>query len=213
MKPFTWRELTCLLLALVRLSCPLAAQIQPDEGWSYRFEVFAEVAHGSFYHGDSNWGKGLDLGGGIGIRPFSGGLQGLGFELRAARLSSDAAAAAGSSTLASRLVTIDAVLHFRSDSRVQPYMLGGLGFIRARYTRDCSGCVFNLDPVTQQLTPIPFRSEAHGAKAGLTMGGGLKIAVHPHISLRPEILLVTTTPGEGWNWGWLRAQIGVGCHF
>ncbi len=201
-----------LLLAVCGLLHPLAGQ-DLAAGWMYRFEVFGEVARGTFYNGDSNWGNGLDLGGGIGFRPFSGKLRGLGFELRAARLSDEKAMGPGSAVLASRFVSADALYHFRGRTRFQPYVLGGLGFVNAHYTGTCNQCVFNLDPVTHQLTPIPQEWETRASKAGLTLGFGLKIAAHRHISVRPEILFLNTTPGSGWNWAWLRAQVGVGWHF
>jgi hypothetical protein len=35
---------------------------------------------------------------------------------------------------------------------------------------------------------------------GVTLGGGLKIALHRHLSIRSELLFVDTTPGSGPNW-------------
>ncbi|MBZ5582341.1 MAG: porin family protein [Acidobacteriia bacterium] len=201
-----------LFAALFFVLRALPAQDLAD-GWMYRIEVFGEIAHGSLYNGDSSWGKGVDFGGGAGVRPFSGRLRGLGFELRAGRLSDESAAGPSSSRLASHFIAADALYHFRGRTRVQPYVLGGLGIVNAHYTRTCSACVFNMDPVTKQLTPIPYQSDVQDSKAGLTIGFGLKLAVHRHVSIRPEVLFVDTTPGKGPNWGWLRVQAGVGRHF
>ena len=52
-----------------------------------------------------------------------------------------------------------------------------------------------------------------GSKMGVTLGGGVKIAINRHLSVRPELLLVDTTPGSGWTWAWFRLQIGMGVHF
>jgi len=58
-----------------------------------------------------------------------------------------------------------------------------------------------------------MESRSEGSKAGVVFGAGLKMAVHRRLSIRPELLLVDTTPGSGWNWEWVRLQIGLGVHF
>ena len=93
-------------------------------------------------------------------------------------------------------------------------MFGGLGHVTVDYTHRCTACVFDLDPVTGNLVSRGLtESRTQGSKTGVTFGAGLKIALARHLSIRPELLFVDSTPGSGANWGWLRLQIGLGVHF
>jgi opacity protein-like surface antigen len=204
-----------IVLAVAWLSCPTKAQEQPAPDWQYKVEVFGNIAHGRFYHGAHVWGKGLDYGGGVGVRPFNGWLRRLGFEVQMARMKkSEELSAAQSQSLSSRLVMANALYHFHSGTKAQPYVFVGLGHVKADHVRLCRDCILDWDPVTGKPVSrgvTEWRNE--GSKMGVTTGVGLKIAVHRHLSIRPELLLVNTTPGSGWNWGWVRLQIGLGAHF
>jgi opacity protein-like surface antigen len=212
MKRIVQATLSGLLLGQAWFSNPLQAQDRRGGDWNYRVEVFGDVARGGFYNGHHNWGKGLDYGGGVGVRPFSGRLRGLGFEVRTARLASESDSAVLPAKFRSSLVAANGVYHFRGRSRAQAYVLGGVGVVSVAYSRSCYECVFNVDPATGKLTPIPWTEDIHATKAGINLGAGLKIAVHRRVSIRPEILFVDTTPGSGWNWAWLRVQMGIGFH-
>ena len=67
----------------------LTAQVQAQESrvkdWSYRAEVFGLFGNGRLYNGDNLWGSGLEYGGGIGVRPFSGWMKRIGFEFEGVR--------------------------------------------------------------------------------------------------------------------------------
>jgi len=203
-----------VFIGLTGLLAPLSAQSQPVGAWRYTVEVFGNIGHGGFYHGDSKWGTGRDYGGGIGIRPFAGSLQAIGFELQVADLATEWVQEGGawSKDLASRLVSGHVLYHFRSPSRVQPYLFGGLGRVKANYTFYCENCVYDVDPVTSELVPGIQEERVEATKTGVSIGGGLKIAIQRHVSIRPEFLLMDTTIGSGWNWSWLRVQIGIGLH-
>ena len=191
------------------------AQDQEKPAWPYRVEVFGNIAHGRFYNGDHLLGSGLDYGGGAGVRPFSGWWWRVGFEVQMARIKKGELENVGvSQVLESRLVMVNALYHFRSDTRVQPYVYGGVGHVSVDYTSRCFDCIFDQDPVTGKLVSRGV-SEWHtvGSKTGVTLGGGVKIAINRHLSVRPELLLADTTPGSGWNWTWFRLQIGMGVHF
>jgi opacity protein-like surface antigen len=207
------KTLGILLLAAASSARPAAAQDWRNGQWNYRFEVFGDAARGSFYNGDSNWGSGASYGGGVAVRPFSGWLHRFGFEARAAGLSDATGDSRSSTRLDASLYAFDVVFHPANYSRVQPYVLGGVGLVNARYSRDCSVCVYNRDPLTGEMTPIPYHWETKDTKAGVSVGFGLKVAVQRRISIRSEMLYVDTTPGPGWNWGCLRLQVGVGLHF
>ena len=80
------------------------------------------------------------------------------------------------------------------------------------YSSHCGNCVFEEDPVTGQLVPRSQDWRTQASKAGISLGGGLKIAVHDHLSIRPELFIMDTTAGSGWNWNWVRLRIGIGLH-
>jgi opacity protein-like surface antigen len=186
----------------------LAAQ---DRTWNYKVELFGDIAHSGFYNGDHKWGSGRDFGGGAGVRPFAGRLRGLGFEVRTGSVAEDDTAR--TTTLDARFVAANALYHFRGRTRVQPYVLGGIGVVRAHRFRFCGNCVATKDPVTGALTPLPYTEDIRATKQGVTAGAGIKVAVHRRVSIRPELFFVDTTPGRGWNWAWVRFQLGVGFHF
>ena len=208
------KQALAVLVALTGLVHRSKAQEQVAPEWPYKVEVFGTIAHGGFYNGRHVWGRGLDYGGGLGFRPFSGKLHRLGFEVQAARLkTSEATTVYPSLTMDSRLFMANAVCHFRDGTKAQPYVYGGLGRVDVDYYRRCVACVFDRDPVTGELVPRVTEENVSGSKLGVTLGAGLKIALHNHLSIRPELLFVNTTPGSGWNWGWVRLQIGLGAHF
>jgi opacity protein-like surface antigen len=129
------------------------------------------------------------------------------------RMSDSHPGALYSSELTVHVAAATAVYHFRGRSRAQPYLLGGLAIIRPDYTTRCDECVFDVDPATGALIPRPMRERVRAAKAGVALGGGVKIALHRRISLRPELFAADTTAGTGWNFNWLRVGIGLGLHF
>ncbi len=192
---------------------PLAAQTLQDNRWLYRAEIFGDVAFGELDNGHARWGRGADFGGGVAVRPFSGWFRRIAFDLRAASLSDSNAFTISTRRLDARLLASDIVFHLASQSRVQPYGLIGVGLVDVDYVFDCSACVYKLDPATGVTSPIPYHWEARDTKTGITYGFGLKVAVHRRFSVRSEFLYVNTTAGSGWNWGWLRLQIGAGVHF
>ncbi len=191
---------------------PLTAQ-QRDWDWTYRLELLGEIAYGGFYNGDRKWGSGLDLGGGVGVRPFTAALRGLGFEARLAHIAEDKGDPATLATsLDSTMVAANAVYHVRGRTPVQPYVYGGLGVARVAYSSVCNTCVYTGLP-SQGGVAIPQKSEVRATKAGLNLGCGIKIAINRRLSVRPEISFLNTTPGSGWNFGWVRLQMGLGLHF
>jgi len=211
---FWLRRSVMILVAACWPACLLQAQSEPEPGWKYKVEIFGNVAAGRFYNGDSLWGRGFDYGGGFGVRPFSGWPRRLGFEFQIARLkNSTQLGPSNSQELDSRLVMANVLYHFRSGTRLQPFVFGGIGHVKTDYNRSCGTCVFDLDDVTGQQIPVPYESQTRASKTGFTLGGGLKIAIGRRLSIRPELFLADTTPGFGWNWLWLRPQIGLGLHF
>jgi hypothetical protein len=202
-----------ILIGIGVIAFPLQAQEQQKPVWKYRMEFFGNAGFGTFHNGDHFLGNGLDYGAGIGIRPFSGALKGFGVEGWMSHLTGSESKPNISSSLDSRLLAVSALYHFRGGTRVQPFVSAGMGRIQMEYSYNCTDCVFVPDPVTGELVSVPQHWESKGSKNGIIFGGGLKIAVNRHFSIRPELILADTTAGTGPNWNWVRLQIGMGIHF
>ncbi len=212
-----WAVVAALVFLPAFSTLPLEAQgsdpLWADGVWNYRVEFFGDVAHGSFRNGSRTWGSGLDLGGGVGVRPFSGRLRGLGFEARFAHVAEEKGNPATLATnLEAKMIAVNALYHFRGRTRVQPFVYGGLGVPMVKYWSVCNTCVYTAPP-SQGGVAIPQRSNVTTKKAGLNLGAGVKIGVSKWFSVRPEFSYLNTTPGAGWNFSWLRFQLGLGLHF
>jgi len=203
----------CFSLAAPRLNAQSSDPGVAGGDWNYRVELFGDVAHGRFYSGSHKWGSGLDVGAGAGVRPFSGRLRGLGFEARFARVGEDQGdPGARATSLDATMIAANALYHFQGRTRVQPYVLGGIGVAMVNYSSVCNICVYT-GPPSQGGVAIPQHSETKTNKAGLNLGAGIKIAITRRLSVRPEISVLNTTPGSGWNFEWVRFQMGLGFHF
>ena len=208
------KTLSIVVLGIACLAFETLAQARQAKSWNYKVELFGNVGYGKFYLGDTTWGKGLDYGGGIGVRPFSRRLHGLGFELQLAHIADKRSPSPDiASRLSASMVSGNVLYHFLGHNMTQPYLLFGLANVKAKYSYSCGACIFNQDPETGQLIPIPYKWETDGSKLGINLGAGLKIAITRHFSIRPEFLLTDTTAGQGWNWDWLKVQISAGVHF
>jgi opacity protein-like surface antigen len=210
------RQMLGVILAVAWLLHPADARAQPRPERPDKAEIFGNIGYGKFSNGNSVWGEGLDYGGGICVQPFPGSLHGVGFEVQMVRMNSSQDLGGGSSQdLDARLIAATVVYHFGSRAAlVQPYAFGGLGYVMADYTHRCADCVFDRDPVTGALVSRGVIEERiESSKVGLAFGAGANIAVHRRLSVRPEVLLADTTAGSGWNWGWVRLQVGLGVHF
>ncbi len=215
-----------ICLAACGMVAPLWAQDSPVKDWPYRVEVFGSFGNGKLYNGDHVWGSGLDYGGGIGVRPFSGWLKRIGFEFEGAHLNKSRTSTSTDviqiqtfntaifQNLDSRLLQGIVLYHFRSGTKVQPFASVGIGNVKAYYSNKCENCVFDVEPGTGKLIPRQSEWRAYNeSKIGITIGGGLKIAIHRHLLIRSQVQVVDMTAGSGINLSWLRLQIGLGVHF
>ena len=214
-----------ICVAACGLSAPLWAQDSPVKDWSYRVEVFGSIDKGGLYHGSNLWGSGLEYGGGIGVRPFSGWSKRIGFEFEGAHLNKSSTRTstavfqnqtlngALSQKLDSRLLQGTVLYHFRSGARMQPFVSAGIGSVKADYSRRCDSCVFDVEPGTGKLIPRQLESGYEASKTGIAIGGGLKFAIHRRLWIRSQVQLLDTTAGSGINLSWLRLQLGLGVHF
>ena len=198
--------LSGLMLAVTSLSAGLPV----EGGWRYRQEVYASVGAGRFYNGSHNWGSGLQLGGGFGLRPFAGALRKLGLEARVHHLSyGDGSNPAYSSPGEASSVTAGVLWHF-SSSGVQPYVMAEFGEMRTRFTNrwivgytDSSG-QDHMERWTRREQASQFLWGA---------GVGMKMRLAPHLYLRPELRFDTTTVGSGWNFATVRFSAGCGYYW
>jgi hypothetical protein len=216
---FTTAALAGIILGNAFLTVPLKAQAGGNHPWIYRVEIFGDFGLGEFVNGVQKDRDARDFGGGVGWRPFKGSGRGLGFEARTAHMAfHQTSNPPYYEHLNSWLAAGDALYHFRSGARVQPYLLVGLGRIWASASK-LSTFGYYLDPVTGSKTPQITREAERGSDAVFLAGGGLKGAVARHVSIRGEILIVralTTTYQANTNrgpWGWFRATVGASFTF
>jgi opacity protein-like surface antigen len=203
----------------------LKAESPSASDWPYTVEIFGSIGNGRMYNGDNLWGSGLDYGGGIGIRPFSGWSRRIGFEIEAAGLKKNTDRTgtiiiqnqtmdtAVSQRLDSNLMQGLVLYHFQSGAVAQPFVSFGIGRVRVDYSRTCEGCVFDAQPGTGALIPRREEWTVEASKTGITFGAGLKFRIAPHLSFRTQIQIPDTTPGKGINLTWLRLQIALGAYF
>ena len=184
----------------------LFAQDPRSSEWLYKGEIMGGVGFGRFYHGDDVLGNGLDLTAGFGVRPFSGALRGVGFEVQFDHFSFLNDWGNGYSYDGDvRLVSGNALYHF-GRAGVQGYLVGGIGVLMADYTF--------ANPYTRDLLNDPnYMERSSPTKMALNVGAGLKIRVAKNLSLRPDFRVFDTTIGKGFNGSHLRLSMGLSYHF
>ncbi len=189
-------------------------------------EVAATIGFGSFLNGVSKAESAREVAGIVAWRPFTGAARRLGFELRAARMTqNEAVGPLHYNRLDASLASAHAVLHFRPDSRTQPYLLAGIGIITANASRRCADCSYTVDPAGTR-TYIDSGETEHGKDMARVFGAGFKSAVARHVSIRGEFLFaralqasyeaarLDSSPNLNKGpWGWDSFSIGVGLRF
>jgi len=168
--------------------------------WIYKGEISGSFGWSALYHGKHREFSGLNVAAGVGVRPFSGALSGLGFEGRFAYLRSNV------ETSGNVLILSGSTLYHFSRSKVQPYVFGGFGVLRGERT-----VVVQIGSGTEILEEERYQD--NWDKIGFEFGGGVKIALTPNLALRPEFRLLDTTPGQGYNLGVPQANLGVSYHW
>jgi opacity protein-like surface antigen len=88
-----------------------------------------------------------------------------------------------------------------------PLLKGGAGIVRADYTTRWISDWFDnegnhyVDPAFETV---------HASKFGIDLGAGVKAPIGRNFLVRAEVQIVDTTPGEGYNWGVLLLNTGIG---
>jgi hypothetical protein len=213
---------TISLLILFLLACTvnglgedvggLPEQSADGRKWIYRGEVYGSVGWGAFWHGDDSLGRGIDLGVGVGFRPFQGKLRGLGFEFRVNQLQHDIQYSATHSADGKALTLLGNALYHFGDSKIQPYVMGGIGILKADYTWQGYSERYDGGPDGEYHEEY-WTERTNASKMAINFGLGLKAVLTKNLSIRPEFTVTDTTPGSGYNWGVLRVSLGVGYHW
>jgi len=189
--------------------------LNAQDEWKYRAEAFGSVGSGRFYNGGNKWGSGMQLGGGLGLRPFDGALGRLGFEARVHNLDLDNKASAAYSTVGKASSVAAGVLWHFSDSKAQPYMVADFGRMRTSFTRRGISEWYDVNPDgtlgQHHLEPRVEQDKASQFLYGL--GVGLKMRLVQHLYLRPELRFDTTTAGSGWNFATVRLAMACGYYW
>jgi hypothetical protein len=107
------KTLSIVVFGIGLLVSEIPVQAQQAQTWDYKVELFGNIGYGKFLHGDHTWGKGLDYSGGIGVRPFSRRLHGLGFELQLAHIADERSPGPDIfSSLSASMVSGNVLYHF-----------------------------------------------------------------------------------------------------
>lgn len=183
----------------------VAAHAQERNTWKYKGEIQGQFGWGGLYHGDHKIGSGVEWGGGFGVKPFSGKLRRLGFDVQANSL--DLGYQRGNNLNDGQATAVvGSVLYHFSDSSVQPYVTGGLGVLKTDYRQVIKGGAVvgsNED----------YSSQVRADKMLLNVGAGMKVRVARGLAVRPEIRLYDTTIGTGYNFSSVRLSVGVGYYW
>jgi|GEM_PF-6266516 len=200
-----WRCARLLLsFLLLALACGMVNG-QDGNNWDYKGEVVGQIGWGRFYHGDGLVGSGSEWGGALGVKPFSGKLRRLGFEIHADRLS--VGYELGNNSNQGNVATVVGnVLYHFSDSGVQPYLAGGFGVLRADYTQLIRG-----GAVLGSTEDYVFKVDAN--EMVMNIGAGVKARIVRGLAVRPEVRFYNTTMGSGYNFGSIRLSLGIGYYW
>lgn len=164
-----------------------------------KYEVFGTAGYGTTYDDEGGVGRGLDVGAGFGVRAIGK----LGFEGSVNRIghlrefASSPVRFEGTGVFA----CANALYHF-SDSKAQPYVIGGIGLL---HHEDRSS---GLGPPRPPLSASGF---------AYNFGAGVKVFLNKHISLRPEFRVFVGDLGKAGGteppFSLLRGSVGIGYHW
>ncbi len=182
------------------------------QNYAYKGEVFGSAAYGRLVRvEDLPQGDGANLGGGAGLRLAST----IGIELEFNRMINLKLRPAPCPTLecvGSALIGVRSAIIFSANglyhfsvSRVQPYVVGGIGVLRTERADSLS--------VGSGTRATISQIERRDNGLSISFGAGLKVFVTHKISLRPEFRLYTSSIRSRENLNLLRASIGFGYHW
>ena len=198
-------------LFLLAAIAPLLTSSAWAQNYAYKGEVFGSAAYGRLFRiEDVPQGGGANFGGGVGLRLDSKtGIEMefnrmVSLKLRPApcpTLECDGSALVG--VRSAVLFSANGLYHF-SVSRVQPYVVGGIGVLHTERA-DSIGVGSGT-----RLTISQTEHRDNGLS--VSFGAGLKVFLTPKVSLRPEFRLYTDVKSRE-NLNIFRTSIGLGYHW
>ena len=185
-----------LILIAIFLVLPATAFAQD---YRAKYEVFGSAGYGVTYDDEGGVGGGLDIGAGFGVRA----TRKLGFEGSVNRISHlrEFAVSGVRFDGTSVFACANALYHF-SDSKVQPYVIGGIGVLH--HQDRSSGFGLSGSPLSASGFAYNF-------------GAGVKVFLSKHVSLRPEFRVFIGDLGKGGGTeppvSAARGAVGLGYHW
>ena len=164
-----------------------------------RYEVFGTAGYSATYDDEGGIGRGLDVGAGFGVRAIGK----LGFEGSVNRVSHLREFSFPSIRFEGTAIfaCANALYHF-SDSKAQPYAIGGIGVLHHKDRSSGLG---------------PPRPPLSGSGFAFNFGTGVKVFVSKHVSVRPEVRVFVGDLGESAGieppFSLLRGSVGIGYHW
>lgn len=201
-------------LVLLAVIAPLLTASSWAQNYAYKGEVFGSVAYGRLLRSDDlPLGGGANFGGGAGLR--LGSKIGIEFEFnRMVNLKLRPALCGTLECVGSALIGYRSVILFSANglyhfsvSRIQPYVVGGIGVLHTEFADSLS--VSDESGTRATISQI----ERRGNGLSISFGTGLKVFLTRKISLRPEFRLYFSTIMSSENLGVSRASIGFGYHW
>ena len=196
------------LVALLVLF-PFASDAQPT--WStWQPEAGGSVAWGhTVRFGDQTFGDTPNLGLTLGARHETG----LGFEVEVNKTfgltpepvpCSGVAPCVGEAVSGVRttLITSGNVLYHFGGHRVRPYVIGGIGVMWTEWAQSITFARGNVDEILQR--------DERDTGMVISFGGGLRIQLTEHLSVRPELRVYDSTALSRSNLNLIRASVGIG---
>ncbi len=187
-----------LMFIFCLVACAPAALAQD---FTPKGEVFGSVGGGKTFDDEGGTGSGLDFGGGIGYRFTSKfGVEGAVNSIRHKRDFGNGVVFEGTGTF----VSANALYYF-STARVQPYVIGGGGFVNHQNR--------------SRFPETPLQPEVSSNGKAVNFGAGVRIFLNKYISLRPEVRIFVGYPDSSRlrsieaPFSVLRGSIGVSYHW
>jgi hypothetical protein len=178
--------------------------------WNYKGEIFGALGIGAFYHGDDGLGKGLQAEVGFGVRPFKGTFNGLGFEMKFIHQDFERQTSPNHFSDGNFNAFLGSAVYHFGGSKTQPYVAGGIGFLKADYTYRYLSEWYDGNGDFYQEHKVEVSKDS---KMAIRIAGGIKFAVTNQFSIRPELQILDTTIGEGYNWSQIGLSVAAGFHF
>jgi opacity protein-like surface antigen len=169
-----------MVKTVILMSFLLIAPATLAQSYDSRGEVFGSIGGGKIYDDEGSLGKGLDIGGGVGFRI----TPKVGIEGQVNRIDYERNFFSGVRFAGTAVFTTANLLYHFSTEKVQPYLVGGVGFVhhenRSRFPED---------------NVLPKRT-TNGLATNF--GAGVKIFLNKKFSVRPEFrIFLGDTAGSG----------------